>query len=265
MLRTVDYDTLADSYDRRYDGPGFPGIERTLRAFLGERPGRVLEVGCGTGHWLAAARQGAAEAAYAAEAAVAGIDLSWRMLARARRRLPAVALARGRAEALPWRGGAFGRVVCINAYHHFPKKLGFLVEARRLLGPGGGLLIVGLDPHAGSDRWWVYDHFAPTLALDRERYPAGQQLREALDAAGFCRIATREADHLATEVPARLALERGLLEPYRTSQLAQLTADEVRAGLDRLQAAMAAEAAAGRELVLPVDLHYYATVGWVSA
>jgi ubiquinone/menaquinone biosynthesis C-methylase UbiE len=257
MPRTVDYDPLAASFDRRYAGQEYPGIERALCDFLGERPGRVLEVGCGTGYWLALAARPAA--------GVAGTDLSAGMLARARRRLPDAALARGRAEALPWRAGAFGRVFCVNAYHHFPKKLGFLVEARRLLGPGGGLLIAGLDPHAGRDRWWVYDYFDPTLPLDLERYPAGQQLREALDAAGFCRIATSEVHHLVAEVPARLALERGLIDPGSTSQLTHLTAEEYQAGLARLQEALAAEAAAGRELLLPVDLRFYATVGWVSA
>ncbi len=47
----LDYDRLARSYDQRYVEHDYRGIERTLRTVLDGRR-RVLEVGCGTGHWL---------------------------------------------------------------------------------------------------------------------------------------------------------------------------------------------------------------------
>lgn len=55
MNRAVDYDWIADEYDRRYDENDYGGVERTLLDFVGDsRLSSVLEVGCGTGHWLAA-------------------------------------------------------------------------------------------------------------------------------------------------------------------------------------------------------------------
>ena len=50
---SVDYDSVANTYDRRYDNNDYSGIEAALGAFMGPtHDGRVLEVGCGTGHWL---------------------------------------------------------------------------------------------------------------------------------------------------------------------------------------------------------------------
>ena len=260
MPRTLDYDTIADSSDRRYSAPErYAGVERVLLEFLGADGGRVLEAGCGTGHWLEVA------ARRAAASAVAGIDPARGMLARARRRVPAADLVCGKAEALPWRDGSFQRLYCVNAYHHFARPFAFLAEAHRVLDPDGALLIVGLDPHSGLDRWWIYDFFAAVPALDRQRYPAGQRLREALDAAGFCRIGSFEAHRWTAEVPARAALDAGLADRDRTSQLTLLAEEEYRQGLERLREAMAEKEAAGEELTLAVDLRLWATVGWMRA
>jgi hypothetical protein len=35
----------------------------------------------------------------------------------------------------------------------------FLDEARRVLRSGGRLMTIGLDPHLGIDRWYIYDYF----------------------------------------------------------------------------------------------------------
>ena len=53
MDRSVDYDHIARTYDRRYQEYQYPGVEQALLQFAASRPGlQVLEVGCGTGHWL---------------------------------------------------------------------------------------------------------------------------------------------------------------------------------------------------------------------
>ncbi len=54
MARSVDYDHVAKTYDRRYQENNYSGVEAALIAFVGGEhfDQRVLEVGCGTGHWL---------------------------------------------------------------------------------------------------------------------------------------------------------------------------------------------------------------------
>src|SRR5436305_1167507 len=51
--RVADYDSIAARYDRRYDLHDYAGVRETLLGFIGESRA-ILEVGCGTGHWLTA-------------------------------------------------------------------------------------------------------------------------------------------------------------------------------------------------------------------
>jgi cyclopropane fatty-acyl-phospholipid synthase-like methyltransferase len=105
----VDYDALAAEYERRYADYDYGEIERAVLAFT-HGAERVLEVGCGTGHYLRVlADHGHAPI---------GLDLSRQMLARARAQAPGP-LAHGRAEALPFASGTFDRVCAIHAFHHF--------------------------------------------------------------------------------------------------------------------------------------------------
>src|SRR5512138_2742167 len=101
MSFRVNYDSIAPAYDRRYVVNDYSGVERALRAFVGpEFTGRVLEVGCGTGHWLQLLREHAIR--------VAGVDVSGHMLAVARTNDHGEARALGRAEQIPWSDRAFG-------------------------------------------------------------------------------------------------------------------------------------------------------------
>jgi ubiquinone/menaquinone biosynthesis C-methylase UbiE len=52
-MGATNYDEVAPSYDQRYQRHAYPGIEAALNQFVGPSPQRVLELGCGTGHWLA--------------------------------------------------------------------------------------------------------------------------------------------------------------------------------------------------------------------
>jgi SAM-dependent methyltransferase len=258
MARTVDYDDIAKTYDRRYEVNDYSGVESALTAFVGKASDQhTLEVGCGTGHWLRSLES--------ARIRIAGVDASARMLAHARVQAPRAALVQGVAERLPWAGHSFDRVFCINALHHFKDKIAFFAEAMRALRPGGRLMTVGLDPHAGVDQWYIYEYFENALETDRRRYPASSQIREWMRASGFTDCATREVQHLPVRLGARAALEQGRLEKSVTSQLSLLTDAEYRHGLDRVREAVASAEVRGDSLFLRADLRLYATFGAVPS
>jgi SAM-dependent methyltransferase len=215
----------------------------------------VLEVGCGTGHWLAFCA-----AAWPGRGMLAGIDPSAPMLHRARGAAPTARLVEARAEDLPWRDASLDRIFCINALHHFADRLRFFAEARRVLRPGGGLLTIGADPHTDRDEWWVYEYFEETRSIDRQRFARVRTLRGELALSGFAWAESMEAEHIEVVRPAGEALADGTIDPGLTSQLAVLSEEEFSRGVDRLRQA---NDAAGGELQLVADLRLYATIGWV--
>jgi SAM-dependent methyltransferase len=251
-LRVTDYDTVAEGFDRRYALHTYSGVRESLRQFLGSSEVRsILEVGCGTGHWLAAVDERAAM--------VAGVEPSAPMLARARAAAPRARLVRGRAEALPWADATFDRVFCVNALHHFVDRVGFFAEARRVLTTGGGLLTIGKDPHTERDQWWVYDYFPETLAIDQQRMAPVRILRGEMARAGFAWAESSEADRIEALTPAADALKTGVVDRAYTSQLTVLSDEEFDAGAERI-----CQAAAGGPVDLVTDFRLYATIGWVG-
>jgi SAM-dependent methyltransferase len=253
--RVTDYDLVASRFDKRYELYEYAGVRDTLLNFLGPTPVAVLEVGCGTGHWL--------RVAGAHASMLAGVEPSSAMLERARAVAPAAGLVRARAEALPWGDSVFDRIFCVNALHHFADRDRFFAEARRILRPGGGLLTIGKDPHREHqhDDWWVYEYFEETRGIDRVRYAPVRTLRGELTRAGFAWSESLEADHIEVQHRATDALADGVIDPSFTSQLSVLSQEEFTRGLARVREA---NAAANGELNLVADFRLYATIGWVG-
>ena len=112
-------DRWAGSYDASQlqtvlYGPSHEGVLRSARQHV-PRPGRILDVGCGTG--LLAARLADAFAG----ARVAGVDLSAGMIRRAAaaRAGSGAGFAAGCAEELPFAGAVFGLVVVTLSMSHW--------------------------------------------------------------------------------------------------------------------------------------------------
>jgi ubiquinone/menaquinone biosynthesis C-methylase UbiE len=131
------YDDLAAEYDRRwadYNARSLALLDPLLRGELGD----VLDLACGTANLLP--RLGDRARSYA------GTDVSREMLRAARPRLAAApipaAVERADASHLPFPAASFDTVVCASALHDFPDPTAALAETRRVLRPGGRLLLL---------------------------------------------------------------------------------------------------------------------------
>lgn len=130
------YARLAPEYDSRWSFYVEATTRETL-ARLSLRPAdRVLDVGCGTGALLERlARSHPA-------ALLSGVDPVSEMLAVARERVPAeVELREGWAEQLPFAEEQFDVVVSCNMFHYIQRPVDALREMRRVLRPGGRLIV----------------------------------------------------------------------------------------------------------------------------
>ena len=244
-MLSMNYDAVASRYDRRYDLHDYAGIRTALRS-LAPPELRVLELGCGSGHWLSELAS--------LGCVVAGVDPSSQMLARAADAVRGD-LRRGYAEDLEWSDETFDVVLAINALHHFATPVAALREAFRVLRRGGSFLSVGLDPHEHRDRWYVYDFFPATLPADLARFPPARAREEWLRSAGFVDVAVRPVERICSAHSLDHATTSGILDPSFTSQLTALTAAEYWAGMQRIHAA--ARALTGFRLT--VDLVLYGT------
>lgn len=134
----------------------------------------VLEVGVGTGALLPELAAG--------ERQVIGVDHSLAMLEEARRRLLAsglnnIELRLGEMTHLPLGDDSVGCVVANMVLHHAADPQMVLRELRRVLVPGGLLLLADLNRH---EREWMRDRLADQwLGFEED------ELREWMRAAGF--------------------------------------------------------------------------------
>lgn len=127
--------SLLDAADRR---PGFVRLRARSYELLSVVPGStVVDVGCGPG--LAAA-----ELAERGVHAV-GVDPDPRMLAAARERWPAVDFREAGAEDLPFADASVRGYRADKVLHVLAEPAPAMAEARRVLAPGGRIVLTGQD------------------------------------------------------------------------------------------------------------------------
>jgi ubiquinone/menaquinone biosynthesis C-methylase UbiE len=140
-------------------------------------PGRVLDVGCGTGYLL---RELAGQWPQASE--LTGIDPAPSMIeaATASARDPRLGFRVGAAERLPFPDGSFDLVVTTTSFDHWSDQQAGLRECARVLTHGGHLVLVDV-----FSPWLI-----PTL-IGRRRGKARTRKRASnlLGAAGFTSLA----------------------------------------------------------------------------
>ncbi len=136
---------------------------------------RVLEVACGAGSGLGHLARSAR--------AVVGLDYTAPVLALAQshyrgRAQDAPALVQGDAQRLPFATASFDLVISFEAIYYLPDQAAFWRESRRVLTPGGELLVCLSNPD--------WPHFVPGPLTTH--YPPAPALVQAMQAAGYRQV-----------------------------------------------------------------------------
>jgi len=164
-IASLDHASVVEAY-RRWAGvydPIFGSISSKARfravALVNRLPGiNILEVGVGTGLALPH---------YTADKRITGIDLSKEMLRKARERTRLAGLTNVEAlhemdaEATTFQDASFDIAVAMFVASVVPNPRRMLAELRRLVRPGGDILLVNHFAAAKGPRWWLERAMAP--------------------------------------------------------------------------------------------------------
>jgi ubiquinone/menaquinone biosynthesis C-methylase UbiE len=191
------FENWAPSYDRSI-------LQRLVfrpsyRAFLEElvrwrlddpAPFDLLDVGCGTGTWPAMVA-----ATPLPGRRLFGLDYSYSMCQLASHKArevgePRMAFFNGDAEHLPFADGSFDLLTCSNSFHHYPHQAAVVREFRRVLRPGGRLMII--DGFRDNLIGWIAFDVLVTRAEGNVHHAPWSQMRQYFQDAGFAQIVQRK-------------------------------------------------------------------------
>ena len=165
------YKYLSKVYDRINPSVWNEEMRAEALSRLGiDRDDRVLDVGCGTGFGTEGLLRHADD--------VHGLDQSAHQLGKAFEKFGArdrVKFYRGDAERLPFKDGAFDAVWSSGSIEYWPEPVAALREFRRVVEPGGRVLVVGPD-YPESE---LFRRVADAIMLFYDEAEADRMFREA--------------------------------------------------------------------------------------
>lgn len=186
----------------------------------------TLDVGTGTGMFAAAL------AAADVSGVTVGVDPSPAMLMEALRfnSHPRVRYVAGEAGALPIAANSIDLALLSRVIHHLPDRRRCARELRRVLRPGG-VVVVRTTVRERLDAV-VYDYWPRLRELDQARFPSAAMIVGDFETAGFAVTASAS---FSQPVQPSLRAFHDVLASRPQSKFDMLTADEFATGLTRLR------------------------------
>lgn len=226
MIKT-DYNKLASTYNGRYEDNNLGKIETQLIDLVASNNYKtVLEAGCGTGRWIKSLNN--------TNVNIFGLDYSIQMLNIAKSGANILNLVNADAISFPFKENFFDLIFCVNAIHHFADKEAFISECKRTLVSTGMIAIIGVDPYIDKN-WYVYDYFESVYKNDLKRFLSVEKMKPLLDSSGYTKITATVVDKIYNKRIGLDVFNDPFLQKNHSSQLANLTENEYRAGIKNIE------------------------------
>lgn len=178
------FDHWAESYDGGRISRWFQYTQELTIGLMDLSPrSQVLDVGCGTGYAVLLL------GSVLTEGKACGIDISSEMIARAQQKIleplrGRVEFVQAGADDIPYPSAEFDYIMCTNSFHHYPEPLQALGEMRRLLKPGGQVVI--LDNAVDLSLYtWLWDRVLRVVEKGHVRYYNSWEIGDLLRQTGF--------------------------------------------------------------------------------
>jgi ubiquinone/menaquinone biosynthesis C-methylase UbiE len=201
------------------------------------RPLAVLDLGSGTGRFTPALADTFGGPVYGVEPS-AGM----RTAAVADAAHPAVTYLEGSAGAIPLPDESVDLVLLYLVWHHVPDRAAAAAEIRRVLRPGGRVLMRSTFSDRMPQLTW-HTYFPRAAQLEREIFPTTQEVLDTFAQAGLPRVAL---DVVRVSVVETFAEYAQRLHTRAISIFEHLTEEEIESGFAQLDADVAANRVPGR-------------------
>jgi len=157
----------------------------------------LLDCGCGTGPMISLLYEKDSSKKYT------GIDITPRMIEVAKNKnLEGVNWVVGDCENLPFEENSFDAIICSNSFHHYPNPEKFFESAKRVLRPGGRLILQ--DYTAPKFILWIMNHTEMPLANLMGHGDVGAYSLDQVQQ--FCDLVDLKVEKLKREKKMRLHL-----------------------------------------------------------
>lgn len=254
MNQKVNYDEISTAYNARYKQSKLEGVEQFLNNLIHSSANQnILEVGCGTGHWLNLIAEN--------PASLFGADLSIGMLNVAKLSNQNLNLINADSSTLPLKKSSFDYIIVVNAVHLFSDYKKFISDSYSLLKPGGVFCVVGLEPRESKNNWFIYKYFRNTFETDLKRYPSFSELKSEMNNAGFERIEVGFVHRVETFLNGENILSDHFTQKNGGSQLALLSDEEYNKGVAKIKNDIKKANLNAEEILFETKLNFYAITG----
>ena len=177
----IHFDEMSSDYSNTLGKYTEPMDNALIKELDGKNFKTLLDVGCGNGIFLSMVLN-------KFDAVVSGVDISPGMIEKSKELLGGRAYLKiGDSEHLPWNNKSFDVVTCNASFHHYPGPELALKEMKRVLRPGGILMIA--DPFTPNNllRFFVNLFIKFSKSGDVKIY-SQKEMQELLEKCGFTLI-----------------------------------------------------------------------------
>ncbi|MGC4942838.1 class I SAM-dependent methyltransferase [Kribbella sp. DT2] len=230
----VDYNDRLHSVYAAGRAIGQETLDAWMRAYAEvappERPLTVLDLGSGTGRFTGALAETFGGPAY-------GVEPSARMREQAPPH-PGVTYLEGSAEAIPLPDASCDLALLFLSFHHFTDQQQAFHELRRVITPGGVVLLRSQFADRMPDLPW-YPYFPSAPAVDAAMYRTVEDTERMARAANL--IPDQQVRLIEAEQPRSLKTLYERVSTRALSTFEHLPADEMEAGFEQFRRDAAAD------------------------
>jgi ubiquinone/menaquinone biosynthesis C-methylase UbiE len=218
------YDSIADVYDYHYDRQRGRCYYTHLSTYIMEaipQQGKLLDIGCGTGLFV--------ERYIGDGRSAVGLDISGKMIERARRRCRSCDYTVGTGEKIPFNDNTFDAVSSLLVFSYVRDPEAMLKEAHRVLKPGGAIAICTLGKKLITRGIPAIYHISEKMKVRHvvmknfgERYYDREEMRDLFTRAGFSGIQVKWCSFAHIDMIDPLFHLAQKIEPFVEKRVPQL-------------------------------------------